>query len=216
GGGMPRMLLRRAEYLGKARDGLSPPVMLAVSCGQLPGVHCFPFPTGYAQDLVSMPVAERDPMTNRQLEAVAAMLAALSPRVTELGELFAAAGHELALVGGPVRDAFLGRVSTSTDFDLTTDALPDRILDLVADWADQIWTVGIKFGTVGLRKGSTHLEITTYRSDSYDRLSRKPVVSYGQSLTDDLSRRDFTVNAMAARLPGYQLVDPFRGLADLQ
>ena len=163
-----------------------------------------------------MPVAERDPMTNRQLEAVAAMLAALSPRVTELGELFAAAGHELALVGGPVRDAFLGRVSTSTDFDLTTDALPDRILDLVADWADQTWTVGIKFGTVGLRKGSTHFEITTYRSDSYDRLSRKPVVSYGQSLTDDLSRRDFTVNAMAARLPGYQLVDPFRGLADLR
>ncbi len=142
------------------------------------------------------------------------MLAALSPRVTELGELFVTAGHELALVGGPVRDAFLGRAST--DFDLTTDAPPARILDLVMDWADQYWTVGIQFGTVGLRKGGAHFEITTYRSDSYDRLSRKPVVSYGRSLTDDLSRRDFTVNAMAARLPGYQLVDPFGGLVDLR
>jgi poly(A) polymerase len=161
-----------------------------------------------------MAVPERDPLSRRQLKAAAAILSALSPRVTELGELFATAGHELALVGGPVRDAFLGR--TSPDFDLTTDALPTRILDLVAGWADQVWTVGIQFGTVGLRKGRDHFEITTYRSDSYDRLSRKPVVSYGQSLTDDLARRDFTVNAMAARLPGYQLVDPSNGLADLQ
>jgi poly(A) polymerase len=161
-----------------------------------------------------MAVPERDPMTSRQLKAAAAILSALSPRVTQLGELFAAAGHELALVGGPVRDAFLGR--TSTDFDLTTDALPTRILDLVAGWADQVWTVGIQFGTVGLRKGREHFEITTYRSDSYDRLSRKPVVSYGQSLPDDLGRRDFTVNAMAARLPGYRLVDPFGGLTDLE
>jgi poly(A) polymerase len=174
----------------------------------------FPFPTGYAQDLVSMPVPERDPLTRRQMQAAAALLSGLSARVTELGELFAVAGHELALVGGPVRDAFLGR--RSADFDLTTDAPPARILELVADWADQHWTVGIEFGTVGLRKGSAHFEITTYRSDSYDRLSRKPVVSYGTSLSEDLSRRDFTVNAMAARLPGYRLVDPFHGLADLQ
>ncbi len=161
-----------------------------------------------------MPVPERDPLTRRQLQAAAAILSALSPRVTWLGELFTAAGHELALVGGPVRDAFLGR--TSTDFDLTTDALPARIQELVAGWADQVWTVGIQFGTVGLRKGGDHFEITTYRSDSYDRLSRKPVVSYGQSLPDDLARRDFTVNAMAARLPSYELVDPFNGLTDLQ
>jgi poly(A) polymerase len=160
-----------------------------------------------------MAVPERDPLTRRQLQAAAAILSALSARVTELGELFVTAGHELALVGGPVRDAFLGR--TSTDFDLTTDALPARILDLVAGWADQVWTVGIQFGTVGLRKGNDHFEITTYRSDSYDRLSRKPVVSYGKSLTGDLARRDFTVNAMAARLPGYQLVDPFGGLTDI-
>jgi poly(A) polymerase len=161
-----------------------------------------------------MAVPERDPPSRRQLQAAAAILSALSPHVTELGELFVTAGYELALVGGPVRDAFLGR--TSTDFDLTTDALPTRILDLVAGWADQVWTVGIRFGTVGLRKGSAHFEITTYRSDSYDRLSRKPVVTYGQSLTGDLARRDFTVNAMAARLPGYQLVDPFGGLTDLR
>jgi poly(A) polymerase len=161
-----------------------------------------------------MPVPDRDPLTRRQLQAAAAVLSALSPRVTELGELFVTAGHELALVGGPVRDAFLGRAST--DFDLTTDALPARILDLVADWADQVWTVGIRFGTVALRKGRAHFEITTYRSDSYDSQSRKPVVSYGRSLTDDLARRDFTVNAMAARLPGYELVDPFGGLTDLR
>jgi poly(A) polymerase len=161
-----------------------------------------------------MAVPERDPLTRRQLQAAAAVLSALSPRVTELGELFVRAGHELALVGGPVRDAFLSR--TSLDFDLATDALPQRILDLVTGWADQVWTVGIQFGTIGLRKGRDHFEITTYRSDSYDRLSRKPVVSYGQSLTDDLARRDFTVNAMAARLPGYQLVDPFNGLTDLR
>ncbi|MGB6453399.1 MAG: CCA tRNA nucleotidyltransferase [Streptosporangiaceae bacterium] len=153
-------------------------------------------------------------MTHRQLQAAAAMLAAVSPRVTELGELFAAAGHELALVGGPVRDAFLGR--KSPDFDLTTNAPPTRVQELVAGWADQVWTIGIEYGTVGLRKGSQHFEITTYRADSYDRISRKPVVAYGGSLTEDLSRRDFTVNAMAARLPGYQLVDPFGGLTDLR
>jgi poly(A) polymerase len=161
-----------------------------------------------------MPVPDRDPMTKRQREAAAAVLAAMSVRVTELGELFVVAGHELALVGGSVRDAFLGR--TSTDIDLTTDAPPDRVLEVVGGWADQVWKIGIDFGTVGIRKGSDTFEITTYRSDSYDRTSRKPIVAYGRSLTDDLSRRDFTVNAMAARLPGYQLVDPFGGLADLR
>ena len=83
-------------------------------------------------------------------------------------------------------------------------------------WADQVWTIGIGFGTVGLRKDGTDFEITTYRSEHYERGSRKPDVVYGTSLEDDLSRRDFTVNAMAARLPGYELVDPFGGLADLK
>jgi len=161
-----------------------------------------------------MPVPDPDSPNNRQLQAATAVLSALSPRVTELGELFAVAGHQIALVGGPVRDAFLRR--RSPDLDLTTDAPPQRILEVIGGWADAVWTIGIEFGTVGLRKGSEHFEITTYRSESYDRTSRKPEVTYGRSLSEDLSRRDFTVNAMAARLPGYQLVDPFGGLADLR
>jgi len=161
-----------------------------------------------------MAVPDPDSLNKRQLQAAARLLAAISPLANEIGGLFAAAGHELALVGGPVRDAFLGR--RSGDLDLTTDAPPDRVLEIVRGWADQVWTIGIAFGTVGLRKGSWIFEVTTYRSESYDRTSRKPVVRYGQSLEDDLSRRDFTVNAMAARLPGYELVDPFGGLADLR
>ena len=161
-----------------------------------------------------MPVPDPDSPDNRQLQAAAALLSSLSPRITELGELFTAAGHQIALVGGPVRDAFLRR--KSPDLDLTTDAPPERVLEVIGAWADAVWTIGIEFGTVGLRKGSEHFEITTYRSESYNRTSRKPAVVYGESLTEDLSRRDFTVNAMAARLPGYQLVDPFGGLADLR
>jgi len=161
-----------------------------------------------------MAVPDPGLLKKRQLQAAAALLATISPLADELGGLFAAARHELALVGGPVRDVFLGR--RSGDLDLTTDAPPDQVLQITRDWADQVWTIGIDFGTVGLRKGNSIFEITTYRSESYDRSSRKPVVSYGRSLEDDLSRRDFTVNAMAARLPGHQLVDPFGGLADLQ
>ena len=161
-----------------------------------------------------MPVPEPDRLTERQATAAAALLAAISPRANELGEIFAAAGHQLALVGGSVRDVFLGR--RSGDIDLTTDATPDQVQAITRDWADQAWNVGIDFGTVGLRKDGSTFEITTYRSDRYDRTSRKPVVSYGRSLEDDLARRDFTVNAMAATLPGHELVDPFGGLADLQ
>ncbi|HSR85311.1 MAG TPA: CCA tRNA nucleotidyltransferase [Streptosporangiaceae bacterium] len=162
-----------------------------------------------------MPVPEPDRLTERQATVAAvALLAAVSPRANELGEIFAVAGHQLALVGGSVRDVFLGR--PSGDIDLTTDATPDRVQAIARDWADQVWNVGIDFGTVGLRKDGSTFEITTYRSDRYDRTSRKPVVSYGRSLEDDLARRDFTVNAMAARLPGHELVDPFGGLADLQ
>ncbi len=161
-----------------------------------------------------MAVPDPDSLNERQLKAAAKLLAAVSPLVTELGALFAAAGHELALVGGPVRDVFLGRLSQ--DLDLTTDAPPERILEITGDWADQTWKIGIDFGTVGLRKGSQTFEITTYRADSYDRTSRKPVVTYGESLEADLARRDFTVNAMAAQLPGYRLVDPFGGLQDLR
>ena len=131
-----------------------------------------------------------------------------------LGRLFAAAGHELALVGGPVRDVFLG--ATPGDLDLTTDATPEQVLALVDGWADHVWTVGIAFGTVGVRKGSAIFEITTYRSEAYSLKSRKPDVVYGTSLVQDLSRRDFTINAMAARLPSCEFVDPFGGLDALR
>jgi poly(A) polymerase len=146
--------------------------------------------------------------------AAAALRASTSPTVAELGELFTAAGHELALVGGPVRDVFLG--GHPKDLDLTTDAVPERVLEITGKWADKTWTVGIEFGTVGLRKRDEIFEITTYRSEAYDRTSRKPAVNYGKSLVADLQRRDFTINAMAARLPEWELVDPFGGLEALK
>jgi poly(A) polymerase len=153
-------------------------------------------------------------MNSEQQQAAAALIRARLPGVAEIGRLFAAHGHELALVGGPVRDVFLGR--EPGDLDLTTDATPEQVLAMAAGWADRTWTVGIAFGTVGLRKGNSLFEITTYRSEQYGRTSRKPDVTYGRSLEDDLSRRDFTINAMAARLPGYDLADPFGGLDALK
>jgi poly(A) polymerase len=134
--------------------------------------------------------------------------------LTELGARFVDAGHELALVGGPVRDAFLGRVSP--DLDLTTSAAPDQTEAILARWADATWDVGRAFGTIGARKKSHIIEVTTYRADAYDRVSRKPVVAFGDNLTDDLARRDFAINAMAMRLPALQFVDPYNGLADLK
>jgi poly(A) polymerase len=147
------------------------------------------------------------------LRAAVARLAPVLPMLTELGERFAASGHELALVGGPVRDAFLGRVSP--DLDLTSDARPDDILAVVRGWADAHWDIGREFGTIGLRKGEHVIEITTYRADTYDRTSRKPEVMFGDSLAGDLVRRDFTVNAMAIRLPSLEFVDVHGGLPDL-
>lgn len=155
-----------------------------------------------------------DDLTPDQRKAIAELLRREAPVAEELGHRFAAAGHELALVGGPVRDVLLRR--PGTDLDLTTDARPERVLELIEGWADTVWTIGIEFGTVGLRKGRYQLEITTYRSESYDPKSRKPEVAYGSSLEDDLARRDFAVNAMAARLPGLEFVDPYGGLADLR
>jgi poly(A) polymerase len=147
------------------------------------------------------------------LRGAVARLAPVLPLLNGLGERFAAAGHELALVGGPVRDAFLGRMSPDLDF--TTDALPDEILAAVKGWADAHWDIGREFGTIGLRKGTHLLEITTYRADTYDRTSRKPEVMFGESIEGDLVRRDFTVNAMAIRLPSLEFVDLHDGLADL-
>lgn len=148
------------------------------------------------------------------LRSAVRRLAPSLPLLGELGERFHAAGHELALVGGPVRDAFLGRVSP--DLDLTTSARPEEIEALVAGWADHTWDVGRAFGTIGVRKGAELIEITTYRHDVYDRMSRKPAISFGTSLADDLVRRDFTVNAMALRLPSLEFVDLHDGLADLE
>jgi poly(A) polymerase len=157
-------------------------------------------------------------MTPEQQRAAKALLRSSLSGVLrptrELGQLLARSGHDLALVGGPVRDAFLGR--SHGDLDLTTDARPEQVMEITNEWADSTWPVGVKFGTVGLRKGKIQFEITTYRSEHYDPDSRKPAVHYETSLTADLSRRDFTVNAMAARLPGLDLVDPFGGLADLR
>jgi len=153
-------------------------------------------------------------MNPEQRKAAAALLRERVPDVAGIGRLFADHGHELALVGGPVRDVFLGQ--RPGDLDLTTDATPDQVLQLTKGWADKTWTVGIAFGTVGLRRGNSLFEITTYRSEQYGRTSRKPDVQYGRSLEEDLGRRDFTINAMAARLPGYEIADPYRGFDALE
>jgi poly(A) polymerase len=136
-----------------------------------------------------------------------------SPIFGKLGTLFQAKGYELALVGGPVRDAFLGR--ETNDLDFTTSANPDQIIEALKGNVDAIWEIGKEFGTIGARIGDTHVEITTYRAESYDPESRKPVVSFGTDMNDDLFRRDFTINAMALRLPEGVFVDPFNGLQDL-
>ena len=161
------------------------------------------------------------------LRRALAVLTEMAPAAVELGEVFRAAGHELALVGGPVRDAFLGR--TSNDLDFATSASPDETQALLARWGDAHWDIGKEFGTIGARRfartgagsgsgpasGDVVVEVTTYRSDEYDPASRKPVVAFGDTLDGDLSRRDFTVNAMAVRLPDLTFVDPFDGLSDL-
>jgi len=139
-------------------------------------------------------------------------LAAAEPLAT-LAARFEAAGHELALVGGPVRDAFLGR--PVNDLDLTTSARPDDIIRIVKPVASAHWDIGRAFGTIGARIGDDTVEITTYRSDAYDPDSRKPEVAFGDTLEGDLERRDFTVNAMALRLPNLTLVDPSGGFDDL-
>src|SRR6202161_392997 len=142
----------------------------------------------------STSVAQKATLSADQRRAAAALLQAnTSPAVVELGQLFAQAGRELALVGGPVRDVFLVGQQLQ-DIDLTTDALPEQVLESIEPWADKIWTVGIEFGTIGLRKRDEIFEITTYRSESYQARSRKPDVQYGKSLVADLERRGFCIN----------------------
>ena len=149
-------------------------------------------------------------------ERIAPLVAETAP----LAQLFAAAGHQLYLVGGVVRDAILDRLGPHHDLDLTTDAVPDEVEDLLRGWADATWAQGKRFGTIGARKGDRIFEITTHRAEAYVPDSRKPDVVFSRSIEADLSRRDFTVNAMALRLPSGsggspELVDPFDGLGDL-
>ena len=151
--------------------------------------------------------------TAAALRRAVAHLGPLLPLLRELGELFAERGHELALVGGPVRDALLGR--PSPDLDFTTDARPDVIEEILAGWAETTWDIGREFGTIGAARRGLTVEVTTYRADAYDGVTRKPVVAFGDRLEDDLRRRDFTVNAMALRLPDLTFVDPYDGLEAL-
>ena len=161
-----------------------------------------------------MPDAPPDP---ELLTAAAVALHRHAPVLSELGAAFEAAGHELYLVGGSVRDAVLGRLSPDLDF--TTDARPEQVQQMLRGWADALWDTGIEFGTVGVGKGEQRLEITTFRADTYDQVSRNPQVRFGDRLEDDLVRRDFTANAMAVRVtptgPG-EFLDPLGGLAALR
>ena len=145
-------------------------------------------------------------------ERFAPVLAELQP----LAQRFAASGHRAYIVGGMVRDLLLDRFSAQ-DFDLTTDARPDEIKKIVSGWADAVWNQGEKFGTIGARKGDRTYEITTHRGENYSPDSRKPEVTFSDDIALDLSRRDFTVNAMALEVTSIEptLVDPFGGAADL-
>ncbi|NYJ03574.1 poly(A) polymerase [Nocardioides thalensis] len=146
-------------------------------------------------------------------QAVTAELDRIAPVIDDLGARFADAGHELALVGGPVRDAMLGR--RSNDLDFATSARPEVTERILRGWGDAWWDMGRSFGTIGCRKGDWVVEVTTYRSETYDPDSRKPDVDYGDTLAGDLGRRDFSVNAMAVRVPGREIEDPFGGVVDL-
>jgi poly(A) polymerase len=138
-----------------------------------------------------------------------------APLASSLAHAFKSAGFKLALVGGPVRDAILGLLGNDLDF--TTDARPDETKKILSNWAEDIWDVGREFGTIAGKRGDTTVEITTYRSDKYNPNSRKPEVEFGDNIEGDLSRRDFTVNAMALELTGDKpiFIDKFNGLADL-
>jgi poly(A) polymerase len=143
-------------------------------------------------------------------------LTSRAPEATELASLFKSAGYKLALVGGPVRDAILGRLGNDLDF--TTDAHPKDCEKILNKWADSVWDIGAAFGTVAGKKGEITVEVTTYRSESYDSSSRKPNVEFGKTIEGDLARRDFTINAMALELttPEPTFIDLFNGVTDLQ
>lgn len=151
-----------------------------------------------------------------QRSAVSAVVTA-TPVVRPIADAFAAAGYDLHLVGGPVRDALMAR--PVHDLDFTTDARPDAIESLLKPLARGMWDIGRAFGTIGAVFGAGEdemvVEITTYRADSYDPASRKPTVEFGDTLEGDLGRRDFTVNAMALSVVTGAFADPYGGLGDL-
>jgi poly(A) polymerase len=162
---------------------------------------------------IPRPPDESADRRSRLLASAAVTLNKLSDVLAPLAARFAAEGHELYLVGGSVRDAVLGRLGNDLDF--TTDARPEVVQRLLSGWADNQWDTGIAFGTVSAGKGDQQIEITTFRTDSYDQVSRNPEVQYGTSLEEDLIRRDFTVNAMAVRLGAdgsQEFVDPLSGM----
>ena len=148
-------------------------------------------------------------------EMAIASLVERAPLASSLAAAFKEKGFTLALVGGPVRDALLGRLGNDLDF--TTSAPPLETKKILQKWAESVWDTGIEFGTVAGQRGETTVEVTTYRSESYSSQSRKPDVTYGTSIEGDLSRRDFTVNSMALELTGEKplFIDPFDGLVDL-
>jgi len=139
----------------------------------------------------------------------------IDPMSKELGDRFQAAGHELYLVGGVVRDLVMGRLAPDTDADFATDASPAETSRLLRGWAEAQYLVGVRFGTVGARRHGRVLEITTFREERYPEDERKPAVTFAKDIQTDLSRRDFTINAMAVRLPDGEFVDPFEGVKDL-
>lgn len=159
------------------------------------------------------PADARAERRTRLLAAAHISLRGLSDVLAPLGARFADAGHELYLVGGSVRDALLGRLTSDLDF--TTDARPEQVQALLRGWADAMWDTGIEFGTVSAAFADQQIEITTYRAEAYDRVTRNPVVKFGENLHDDLVRRDFTINAMAVRIGrdgAEDFQDPLNGL----
>jgi poly(A) polymerase len=160
------------------------------------------------------------PETASDAELLAGALVAFNRHtdtLRRLGDVFARAGRYLYLVGGSVRDAILGRLGADLDF--ATDAKPDEVQRILRPWADALWDTGIQFGTVGAARGDHRVEITTFRSDSYDQVSRKPEVAFGTSIDGDLVRRDFTANAMAVRITAdgpSEFIDPLGGLAAIR
>ncbi|SEB31749.1 CCA-adding enzyme (plasmid) [Tsukamurella tyrosinosolvens] len=190
--------------------------MLLAGCAPIRHRRVFPPAVDWSVVTESSPAGPADARAERRTRLLAAAhisLRGLSDVLAPLGARFADAGHELYLVGGSVRDALLGRLTSDLDF--TTDAHPEQVQALLRGWADAMWDTGIEFGTVSAAFADQLIEITTFRAEAYDRVTRNPVVKFGENLRDDLVRRDFTINAMAVRIGregAEDFQDPLNGL----